>query len=139
MSLIHIDRDPNDKTLCQFGVIALCAGFILAGLLYFVKGLALKWSLSIIVFGVVVFIVSLLSLKAVKLIYLCMMYLTLPIGVVVSFVIMAIFYYIILTPVGLFFKIFNRDLMYRKLDRKAKSYWVPHKQAKNMKRYFQQF
>ena len=139
MSLIHIDKDPNDKTLRQFGLIALCASCILAGLLYFVKGLALKWTLTIVAFGIVVFVVSLVSLKAVKLIYLSMIYLTFPIGLVVSFVIMAVFYYLILTPVGLVFKILNRDLMYRKLDRSAKSYWVPHKQPKNMKRYFQQF
>ena len=37
--------------------------------------------------------------------------------------ILGIFFYLILTPVGLIMRLFGRDPLHRKLDRKATTYW----------------
>ena len=38
--------------------------------------------------------------------------------------ILGIFFYLILTPVGLIMRLFGRDPLHRKFDRKASTYWV---------------
>ena len=42
-------------------------------------------------------------------------------------VILGVFYYMILTPVGLVMRLFGRDPMDRKIDRQRDSYWTPRK------------
>ena len=58
---------------------------------------------------------------------------------VVSFVLLAVFYYLLITPVGLFFRLTGRDILQRKFDASAESYWHPRRPAGNIKRYFNQF
>jgi hypothetical protein len=52
---------------------------------------------------------------------------------------MAVFYFLILTPVGLFFKLTGRDILARKFKADSATYWTPHKQNKDPQRYFHQF
>jgi hypothetical protein len=62
---------------------------------------------------------------------------TLPIGWVVSHVLLAVIYFGIITPVGLLVRAF-RDPLERALEPGARSYWVPREQAQP-NRYFRQF
>lgn len=139
MSLIEINWKPTDKELRGFGWIALTATTLIAILLYVLKGLAVKWCVMIIAFGFAIFICSLLSKTLTRWIYLGLTLLTFPIGITVSFVLLAVFYYLLITPVGLFFRLIGRDLMERKFDDSAKSYWKPRRSVDNNKRYFNQF
>lgn len=72
-------------------------------------------------------------------VYVTLTAISLPIGFVLSHVLMAVVYYVILTPVGLFFRITGRDPLDRKLDPEAKSYWVPREPVKDVARYYRQF
>ena len=139
MALIEVNWNPKPKDLRSFGKIALIATCILAGLLYVLKDLAIQWIFCIICFGLVVFISSLTSLKVTRLIYITLTAITMPIGMAISFVVMTVFYYLIITPVGLVFRLIGRDSMKRKFDPTAKSYWVKHRPNKNLERYFHQF
>ena len=139
MSLIEIDWNPKSKQLQNFGKIALAATFIISFLLYLLKGVAIQWVLIICAFGIITFIISKISLKLTKMIYLGMILLTMPIGWVVSFILMAAFYYLLLTPLGLFFRLIGRDPLYRKFDPTAKSYWMSRRPPKGLEQYFHQF
>ena len=139
MSLIEIDWNPKSKQLQSFGKIALVASAIISLLLYLFKGVAIQWVLIIFGFGFLIFIISLISLKLTKMIYLGMILLTMPIGYVVSFVLMATFYFLLLTPLGLFFRLIGRDPLYRKFDPNAKSYWLSRQPPKGPEQYFHQF
>jgi hypothetical protein len=46
-----------------------------------------------------------------------------PIGFVISHVLIAAVYYLVLTPIALVFRLTGRDVIGKKLDREAKSYW----------------
>ncbi len=46
-------------------------------------------------------------------------------GRVVNFVLLGMFFYLFLLPVGLIIRLSGRDPMHRDLDPKAKSYWTP--------------
>ena len=58
MSIIEVNWNPNKKDLRVFGIGALVATAILAAVLHFGKGLSIKWTFSIVGFGVTVFICS---------------------------------------------------------------------------------
>jgi len=139
MSLIEVNWKPEPKDLRSFGRIALIASCLVAGLLYILKDLAIQWVFIIIAFGLLVFLSSLVSLGVTRLIYLVLTAITLPIGLVVSFIVLAVFYYLIITPVGLVFRLIGRDSMKRKFDSAAHSYWVAHRPSKSLERYFHQF
>jgi len=139
MSLIEIDWNPKNKQLKNFGKIALVATVVISLLLYYLKGLAIQWLSIILAFGIFIFIISLISLKLTKLIYLGMILLTLPIGFVVSFVLLAAFYFFLLTPLGLIFHLIGRDPLYRRFDTNAKSYWLSRHPPKDPEQYFHQF
>lgn len=46
-------------------------------------------------------------------------------SVVMTTIILAATYYIVLTPLGIIMRLTGRDSLKRKLDREAKSYWEP--------------
>lgn len=71
-------------------------------------------------------------------VFLAAMTLTRPIGHVVGFVVLAIIYYGLLTPLGLAFRLRGRDLL-RLRRRPQASYWVPRGQPVDVRRYLRQF
>jgi hypothetical protein len=139
MSLVEIDWNPKQKQLRSFGKIALVASTVIALLLYLLKGIALKWVLIIFGFGLIIFIISMISLKLTKMIYLGMILFTLPIGYVVSFILLALFYFLLLAPLGLIFRLIGRDPLNRRFDPNKKSYWLSRQSPKGPEQYFHQF
>jgi hypothetical protein len=74
-----------------------------------------------------------------RFVFLTLSYAAFPIGFVVSHVILAIVYYLILTPIGLLVRAIGRDPMERRFDRDAESYWVVRQPIDDPGRYFRQF
>ncbi len=139
MSLVSVNWNPSRKDLNGFRLIALCVGLLAATLLYAVKHVDGPWCLAIAGAGAAIALSGLVSLKLTKAIYVVMVAVTLPIGFVVSLMLMAIFYFGLITPVGLIFRLLGRDAMRRRFDPQATTYWLPHRQATKRERYFQQF
>jgi len=71
--------------------------------------------------------------------YLTLMAISLPIGWVVSHVLMAVMFYGVLTPIGIVFKLLGRDPMHRKIDRNAATYWIRRPEHIDPKRYYRQY
>jgi hypothetical protein len=46
-----------------------------------------------------------------------------PIGFVLSHVLLAVIYYLVFTPIALVFRLIGRDVIGKKLDKNAKTYW----------------
>lgn len=139
MALIEINWNPNNKQLRSFGKIALIAAALVSILLYALKGLAIQWALTIFAAGFIIFLSGIISLKLTRIIYVGLTMVTMPIGWVVSFVLLATFYLLLLTPIGLFFRLIGRDALCRKFDSAAKSYWVARRAPDSLDRYFHQF
>ena len=74
-----------------------------------------------------------------RIVYLGLSYATFPIGFVLSHVILALIYYLVLTPLSLLLRLLGYDFMHRRFEPEAESYWVPVKPLENMERYFRQF
>ena len=72
-------------------------------------------------------------------IYLGWMYAVFPIGWVISHTVLALTYYLVLTPIGLLMRGLGRDPMERRFDRDGETYWTPHEPSEDPARYFRQF
>ncbi len=139
MSLVMINFQPSRKELRDFGLASVVMLTIIALLLHHFKGLGTSWTLGICAAGLLIFIISRINVRLIKPVYVTLTLLTVPIGWVVSFIIMAVFYYLVITPTGLFFRFIGRDSLRRKFDRSASTYWVSHRKPDSVKRYFNQF
>lgn len=138
MSLIEINWHPNHKELRTFGITALIASVLISLLLYLLKGIGAKWILILVCIGAAIFLSSIISTKLTRIIYIGLISVTFPIGWVLSFLLLATFYFLILTPLGIVFRMIGRDPLCRKFDPNADSYWVSHRQADSLDSYFHQ-
>ena len=59
-----------------------------------------------------------------------------PIGWVITHVVMAIIFYLVVTPVGIIMRLTGRDPMERAFDRTAKTYWKPRNTDPDSAGYF---
>ena len=139
MGMIQLDLNPSHKTLRQFGLICL--------IMLNVIGLLLGWRfdlpkiavIGLCLGGIVLFVLSRISAKFLKPVYVGLMVISFPIGWVISHLVMVLFFFGVITPVGLVFRLLGRDALHRKWDRQAESYWVKYPRPDSVKRYFRQF
>jgi Ca2+/Na+ antiporter len=68
--------------------------------------------------------------KALKHVYIAWMGLALALGFVVSHVILTVFFFLVITPVGLAAWLLGKDFLRRRLDRQAPTYWLQRERPK---------
>jgi hypothetical protein len=139
MSLVDINWRPERKDLRKFAVAAMIASLLISVLLYVIKGMAFKWAAVIIAAGIFIFLSSFICIKVTRIIYITLISITFPIGYVASFILLAAFYFLLLTPLALFFRLIGRDPLCRKFNPDAKTYWLSHRSTDNLERYFHQY
>ena len=139
MSFVEKNWHPKQKQLQSFGKIALIATAVISLLLYLLKGVAIQWALIIFAAGSIIFLSSVISLRLTRGIYVALMAVTFPIGLAVSFILLSAFYFLLLTPLGLLFRLTGRDVLGRKFDPTAESYWQRRKPPQSAERYYHQF
>jgi len=123
--MIKLDLKPKNETVRQFGWIALF-GFPLAGLaltqwpgslpintLWVLVGLGVACGLAAVANVLVIL----------RPIYLAMTLLAFPIGLMISTVLLSTIYFLLFTPVGLFFRLTGKDPLERRIDPSAPTYW----------------
>ena len=146
--LIEINLEPDERTLRQFGVIALVGFGFVAAIAWFDALIFAAFPLGAAKLAVVGAFTGLAGLsgffsavhpKANLPIYVGLTILSYPIGFVLSYVIMGTLFYLLLAPVGLFFKLTGRDPLARKFDPGASSYWHDARPARASDTYFKQF
>ena len=146
-SVIDLNLKPEAKTLRQFGWIALVGFGFVAALAWYEKlifsfGLGDARPIVAGGFAALAGISAFFSLvypKANWPIYVGLAILTFPIGFVLSYLIMATLFYLIITPVGLLLRLTKTDPMNRKLLPEAETYWVDAGPPRPSESYFKQF
>ena len=63
--------------------------------------------------------------RALKYIYIAWMALAFTLGFLMSNLILTLFFFLVVTPIGLLARLIGKDFLGRKLDRKATTYWIP--------------
>lgn len=139
MAMLQLDMNPSEGKLRQFGQVAPFMMLLIACLLKWRFDLPLVAMTGMVAIGTLILILSKLSSKLVKPFYLALVFIGFPIGWVISHVIMLLFFFGIITPVALVFRLFGRDALHRSWDTKSESYWTEHPRSESVGRYFKQF
>ena len=139
MAVLDLDLKPASRALRVFGIAAAVV---------FGGGGALAWHfgwigppLVYVAFGIaaVSLIAALAWPAANRPLYVVLSILAWPIGLVLSYVVLGSLFFLVLTPVGLLFRLLGRDALCLRSSRAGDTYWVPHEPPTSLERYFRQF
>ncbi|MCG8416804.1 MAG: SxtJ family membrane protein [Proteobacteria bacterium] len=127
---------PTDKQLRQFAVVSLF-GFAMIGALAHCNFGWHNASYALWAIGAMTFAVGLALPRAVFPVYGVLMLIALPIGLVISAVLMRVLFYVVMTPLGLLFRLFRRDPL--RLNKPAlDSYWIARDKKVDPASYYRQ-
>ncbi|MDQ8202623.1 SxtJ family membrane protein [Pelagicoccus sp. SDUM812003] len=139
MSLLRINRNPSARDLRLFAGLWLVflSGFawIAYGRGYLaVAGVLLALALP---FGAL----GLAAPRAIRWLYVATSLATYPIGFVISHLLLAVIYYLVVTPIGLLLKLLGKDPLQRRFEPVARrpSYWEKRGPPRSPASYFKQY
>jgi len=138
VAVIEVNRNPSRRELNQFGFIWL--GFFLlvaAGLWLKLHSPLVPVALAAI--AVLVPVLGWTVPSFMRVVYVGLSYLAWPIGFVVSHVLLAAVYYVVVTPIGLIMRVVGYDAMRRRFEPEAPSYWIERDSGeRDARSYFRQ-
>ncbi len=137
--MIEVRWNPSTSELRQFAGLWFPGFFILVGGYVLYRSGSLQWAAAIWAVAFVVSAVGYAVPAFMRWVFVGMTLVTFPIGWIVSHVLLAAIYFLVMTPIGLVVRLVRGDPLQQKFDRSAKSYWVPHNPASDPARYFKQF
>lgn len=131
------DLKTDTPDLRKFGLLVggvLCVVGLLLLLRHKTNYPYLFWS------GAVLIAFSAVWPRALKYPYIAWMTMAFALGFVMSQVILTLFFFLLVTPIGLVARLFGKDFLNRKRDLRATTYWIPREaKAKPPVSYEQQF
>ena len=90
--------------------------------------------------GATLFVAGIIFPRGLKWIYIAWMSMAFVLGFMMAHVILTLLFYLVITPIGLVARLFGQDFLSMKLNRAAKSYWIPRDQnVKSAEDYERQF
>lgn len=139
MQLVKINRNPSRHDLRMFAGVwfpLFCAAL---GAAVWRKTGSLQAAGIVWGVGAAIALVCLLSLRLARLLALGMSYATFPIGFVVSHLIVAVVYFLVVTPVGFILRLCGHDALRLRFDRAAASYWIAREEPAGPESYFHEY
>ncbi len=139
MAVIPLNVNVSRRELRQFAGIWFPAFFVLVG------GFALHWGGSLSAVGAIWVVVASISVvgffvpRFIRPIFVGWMYAVYPIGWVISHLIMAAIYYLVMTPIGLLIRAMGREPFQRRADPSLPTYWIVRRTDDRMESYLRQF
>jgi len=135
--MIQVDWSPGPRQLRQFAGAAV-PGFGLVGYAVLRATGSLEAAGAVWAFGALAALVGLVVPTAIRPLYVALMALTLPIGMLVSHVLLRAIFYGVLTPLGLLFRLFRRDPLSLRRAPGQGSYWTAHAPPGDPRSYYRQ-
>lgn len=118
--LRQLKTAPRD--LRRFGLLVGGVFLVLSLMLWLRHKPAFPWLLAP---GLALVAAGLLLPRALRHVYLGWMAMAFTLGLVVSTLLLAVFYFLVVTPIGLLARLAGKDFLRLKLNRQAASYWIP--------------
>lgn len=134
MSLVQANWQPTHRQLRQFGVLCAVALPCMAWL----WSLSAMWFTVLSVAGVLLVLLSWYLPAAVAPLFIGVMLITLPIGLVLSEIVLLLVYALVFVPIGMAFRCLGRDRLERHFDRNCDSYWKPKLRPRSLASYYRQ-
>ena len=115
--------DTSSKEIRKFGLVIAIALGVIGSFVYFKSGNfdVAGWFWGI---GLLFLILGFILPSVLRPIYRIWMLLAYFIGGIVSRVILTVLFYVVLTPIGLVLRLFGKDILDEKFDKRRESYWV---------------
>jgi hypothetical protein len=135
MALFQPNRNPTTRELRLFAGIwfpALCGGIGLWLLRHQHQGLAEAWWTATAILA----LAGIVSPATIRPIYRFLIRITFPIGWLVSYLVVAAAYFLVITPIGVLMRLWH-DPMRRRFEPSARSYWIDCQPARR-DQYFRQ-
>ncbi len=141
--MFKLETNPPEAQLKQFAFIAVLGLPLIAFAVLKFSGFdwgeaishqAVLWALGAGVLQLVAFLAGFKPLT--RVIFVVLMVIALPIGFVLSHVLMAAIYYLVMTPIALVFRLIGRDVLGRRPDPEATSYWHDRGPPRSPASYF---
>ncbi|MCH2126817.1 MAG: SxtJ family membrane protein [Pirellulaceae bacterium] len=138
MAIVEINLDPTRQQLRMFGWLLLPFG-ALVGLIVFWQ--SANATLASGIAGVIAAtgLVGLVLRPFLLWVYRIWLMVTYPIGWVMSHLMVAIVFYLLISPIGIVMRFAGRDELRRSFDDECESYWTPREEPEDNERYFRQF
>lgn len=90
--------------------------------------------------GAVLMVWGVVWARGLKWVYLAWMGLAFVLGFIMAHVILTLFFFCVVTPIGLLARLTGKDFLSLKRDRHARSYWIPReRKSKSSAEYERQF
>lgn len=134
MKLVEINWNPEDRQLRQFGLISLVA----------IPAIGWMWDASgpllatLILVSMVLASVGLILPRLLKPVFLTLVVLTMPVGLVIGELAMLTIYFVVFLPLGLLLRMTGRDPLQRQPDRVSQSFWESRSRPASAVRYYRQ-
>ena len=138
MGLIDRDREPTVGELRVFGLLIAVFGGVVGALVLYRTS---SWRAAIAIWSVgLLLCICYYGIPSLRFgIYRAWMILVFPIGWFISHAMLALVYYLVLSPIGLLMRLVGREPLERSLDRTATTYWTPESGKQPAQRYFHQY
>ena len=145
--LVDLNLSPSRQTLRHFGFIAL-GGFGLLALLAWQEWAVFAFglgdarqmiALGLAAIGLLAGALSLVWPRGNWPLYVGLSLATFPIGFVLSYLVLGLLFYLIITPIGLILRLLGKDPLDRRILPEADSYWVESNAGRSPDAYFKQF
>jgi hypothetical protein len=133
--VIDLNLKPSKKELRTFGLCAL-AFLAIVGWIVFRRSGSAPVGASIAGIGLALAVLGFAVPQVLRPVWVVLMVINYPIGWVITHVVMAIIFYLVVTPVGIIMRLTGRDPMERAFDRTAKTYWKPRNTDPDSAGYF---
>jgi hypothetical protein len=130
-----LSTTPRD--LRKFGLTVGSVFLLLGGLALWRHKWTAPWLLTP---GAVLFGFGLVAPKVLKPIYIAWMSFAFALGLIVSTVLLTVFFYLVITPIGLIARVAGKDFLSLKMGSGGQSYWIAReKSVPTAAEYEQQF
>lgn len=131
----HVNATPREVR--KFGILVSVVFLLLAAFSLYKETALWKWMLC----GSVFFLITgLFVYHILKPIYIGWMTFAVALGWLNTRIILGLTFFLIFTPVALFFRLIRKDVLGLQFDKEALTYWVkPEPKSLEMKRYEQLF
>jgi hypothetical protein len=139
MAIINFNSNPSDRELRQFAAIWFPLFCVVIAAASYYAAESLPIAAVTLTIGVLGGIAGYAHPGLIRPVFLAWMAAAYPIGWTVSHTLLAIIYYLLMTPIGWIMRAVGYDPLQRRFDRGAHSYWVPVEPADSKSRYFRQF
>jgi hypothetical protein len=130
--------EASPRALRQFAAAWLIFISAIGAQQYFLRGrhtLGMACFVAAVVFG----IAGLIKPSGIRWLFVALMTVAFPIGWLVSQLMLAAMFYLVLTPVALIFRLMGRDVLQRKPDPSCSSFWLPKRTPTDVRSYFRQY